>query len=147
MKLSVWMLLAWAALAAWPLSSSAQTPAPGPGMIVVQATAKTTDEVVAAVEAYADDKGWAYLGADKVGPVTLMKICIPEIGQQLWPLGLQISALLPCGNLSVYRKEGRTEIALLHPAYMQALYPHPSVQKAVSAATPLLTDMLKAIAK
>ena len=30
-----------------------------------------------------------------------MKLCIPEIGQQLWPVGLQISALLRLGRTPV----------------------------------------------
>lgn len=147
MKTSVGKLLLWAALSVLPLSVAAQTPTPGPNMILVQATAKTTDEVIKAVQTYAEGKKWAYLGADAVGPVTLMKICIPEVGRTLWPLGLQIGALLPCGNLSVYEKDGRTEIAMLHPAYMQILYPNAEIKKAVDVATPLLIDMLKAVAK
>ena len=140
-----WQLLVFGAVLILPLASVAQQP--GPGMLVVRATTKTPDETIKAVQKYSEDKGWLYLEADKLGPVTLLKICIPEVGQLLWPLGLQIGALLPCGKLSVYQKEGKTEIALLHPAYMQAIYPHAEVKKAVAIATPLLMDMLVAVAK
>jgi hypothetical protein len=47
--------------------------------------------------------------------VTLATICIPEVGQQIWPVGLQLNAMLPCGNLGVYKKGDGTEISLLHP--------------------------------
>lgn len=145
MKASVWQLLVLGVVSILPLSAMAQKTVPN--MILVQSTTKTPEEVVKAAEKYSEDKDWVYLGTDKLGPVTLIKICIPDVGQLLWPLGLQISALLPCGKLSVYQQEGKTEITLLHPAYMQALYPHPEVKKAVAMATPLLMDMLKTIAK
>jgi uncharacterized protein (DUF302 family) len=79
--------------------------------------------------------------------VTLVKICIPEVGQQIWPVGLHLSAMLPCGNLGVYQQEGKTEVSLLHPHYMQVLYPHPSIDKASAMAQPLLTEMLDAVVK
>ncbi len=47
----------------------------------------------------------------------------------IWDVGLDLSALLPCGNLSVYQKNGRTEISMLDPRYMQVLYPHPQVER------------------
>jgi len=58
-----------------------------------------------------------------------------------------MSALLPCGNVGIYRKGGRTEISMLHPAYMEVLYPSEQVKKAVKVATPLLMDMLDEVAK
>lgn len=137
------------ALASLTIVAAAQTPAPGAGMIALRATDKETDEVVEAIKTYAEQKKWQYLGASKVkqGEVTLVKVCIPQVGQVLWPLGLQISALLPCGNIGVYDKQGKTEIAMLHPAYMQVLYPQPEVEKAVRLATPLLMDMLDTVAR
>ena len=118
-------------------------------MILVRPTTLAPNEVVDAVKAYAEGKKWLYLGASKAkqGEVTMVKVCIPQVGQLLWPLGLQISAILPCGNLGVYQKQGRTEISMLHPAFMQILYPDPAVEKAVSVATPLLIEMLEAVAK
>lgn len=149
MKTAITRLLLCSALLALPAIAPAQAPMPGPDMILTQATAKTPEQVVEAIKAYSDDKKWLYMGANKAkqGEVTMVKVCIPQVGQILWPVGLQLSALLPCGNLGVYRKQGQTEISLLHPRYMQVLYPHPEVEKAVGVATPLLTDMLKAVAQ
>lgn len=120
-------------------------------LIVVRETAKTPEQVVQAIKAYAEDKKWVYMGANKVKPpqgeVTFVKVCIPAVGKLLWPLGLQMSALLPCGNLGVYQKQGKTEISMLDPRYMQMLDSRPEVQKASATATPLLHDMLEAVAK
>ncbi|MBI3523546.1 MAG: DUF302 domain-containing protein [Betaproteobacteria bacterium] len=112
-------------------------------------TTKKPDEVVDAIKAYSEQKKWQFVGASKVknGEVTLVKVCLPEVGKVLWPLGLQISAILPCGNVGVYQKQGKTEISMLHPAYMQVLYPNAEVEKAVKIATPLLLDMLDSVAK
>lgn len=118
-------------------------------MFVLRSTTSSPDAVVERIQAYAQAKKWNYLGANKVkqGQVILVKVCVPEIGQQLWPVGLHISAMLPCGNLGVYQKDGRTEISLLHPRYMQLLHPDPVVEKASASAEPLLIEMLDAVAR
>lgn len=132
-----------------PLTSVAATPSPGPDMVLVRPTTKSADQVADAIKAYADTKKWVFLGANKVkkGEVTLVKVCIPEVGQMVWALGLHLSALLPCGNLSVYQKAGQTEISMLHPRYMYVLYPRPEIEKAADAAAPPLIEMLDAVAK
>ena len=142
-------LLVSGALVATPPLTLAQSPAPGPDMILIRSTTKTTEEVVEAIRSYSEAKKWMYMGASKAkqGEVTLVKVCIPEVGKVLWPVGLQLSALLPCGNLGIYDRKGRSEISMLHPSYMQVLYPHPSVEKAAAMATPLLTEMLEAVAR
>lgn len=137
------------ALAGLPSVAPAQSPRPGPDMVLVRQTTKTADQVSDAVKAYAEGKKWVYLGANKVkkGEVTLVKVCIPAVGQMVWDVGLELSALLPCGNLGVYQKDGRTEISMLDPRYMQLVYPHPQVEKASAMAATQLTEMLDAIAK
>ena len=127
----------------------AQAPAPGPGMLVKSPTAKTPEEVVSAVKAYAEGKKWLYMGATKAkqGEITMVKVCIPQVGQVLWPIGLEVSALLPCGNLGVYQKKGQTEVSMLHPSYMQVIYPHPEIEKAVGIATPLLMGLFESVTK
>jgi Domain of unknown function DUF302 len=127
----------------------AQVPRPGPDMVLVRPTTKSADQVADAVKTYADGKKWVYLGANKVkkGEVTLVKVCIPAVGQMIWDVGLELSALLPCGNLGVYQKSGRTEISMLDPRYMQLLYPNPQVEKASAMAATQLTEMLDAVAK
>jgi len=140
-KISVGCALAWSST----LSAAADD------MFVVRPTTKTPQEVVDVMKAYTEGKKWVFAGASKVKPpqgeVTFVKVCIPEVGKLLWPLGLHVSAMLPCGNFGVYQKEGKTEISMLHPRYMQVLYPHPEVDKASAVATPLFVDMLDAVAK
>ena len=145
-RLSHWLI--GGALSAMACIAAAQSPAPGADMILVRPSAKEPAAVVEAIKSYAEQKKWQYLGASKVkqGEVTLVKVCIPQVGKVLWPVGLQLSAMLPCGNIGVYQKQGKTEISMLHPAYMQLIYPRPEVEKAVQLATPLLTGMLDAVA-
>ena len=118
-------------------------------IFILRSTTKTPDAVVDAVKKYSEQQKWQYLGANKVkqGQVTLVKVCIPEVGRQIWPVGLKLSAMLPCGNLGVYQNDGTTEISLLHPRYMQVLYPHPAVEKAAAIAERLLAEMLDTVAK
>lgn len=117
-------------------------------LFMIRSTSKSPDQVVAGIKAYAESKNWQYLGDSKVkkGEVQLVKICIPEVGQQIWPVGLQLSAMLPCGNVGVYRRAGATEISVLHPRYMPLLYPHPATERAAAVAQPLLHEMLEAVA-
>lgn len=149
MKHSILRLLVCGALVFTTFTSVAQTPSPGVGMLLMKSTAKEPNEVVDAIKAYSKQKNWQFIGASTIknGEVTLVKVCIPQVGKVLWPLGLQISAMLPCGNIGVYQEQGKTKISMLHPAYMQVLYPHAEVEKAVKIATPLLLDMLESIAK
>lgn len=130
------------------LCSAARAERPN-DLFMVRATSKTPDAVVADIKSYAEQKNWQYLGDSKVkkGEVRLVKICIPEVGQLIWPLGLQLSALLPCGNVGVYHNGAATEISVLHPRYMQVLYPHPATERATAVAQPLLTEMLEAVVK
>jgi len=118
------------------------------GMFLIRSTAKAPAAVVEALEDYAQREKWLFLGANRVkkGQVTLVKICIPEVGRQVWPVGLHLSAMLPCGNLGIYQKQGQTEISLLNPRYMHVLYPHPAIERASATAAALLTDMLDVVA-
>lgn len=149
MKTRLFHSLAGLGLSALACVAAAQTPTPGPDMILVRGSSKAPAEVVDAIKSYAEQKNWQYLGASKVknGEVTLVKVCIPQVGKILWPVGLQLSAMLPCGNIGVYQKQGKTEISMLHPAYMQLIYPRPEVEKAVQVATPLLSDLLETAAR
>lgn len=117
-------------------------------IFILRATEKAPEAVVAAVRSYAEEKQWRYIGDDKVkqGEVILVKICIPEVGRAVWPAGLKLSALLPCGNLGVYEIGSQTEISLLHPRYMEVLYPDPATKEATGIALPLLLEMLDAVA-
>jgi hypothetical protein len=118
-------------------------------IFIVRTTSKSPDDVVAAVKSYSEEQNWQFLGANKVkqGQVTLVKICVPDVGKLVWPVGLQLSALLPCGNMGVYANGAVTEISLLHPRYMYLLYPDPALERASTVAEPLLSKMLDAITK
>ena len=130
------------------LAATAQAENPN-DIFIVRTTQRVPDAVVAAMKTYSEQKKWQFLGASKVkkGQVTLVKICIPEVGRIIWPIGLQLSALLPCGNAGIYRKGKITEISLLHPRYMHILYPDPATAQASTVAKSLLTEMLDTITK
>ncbi len=114
-------------------------------LFIIRNTTKTPDTVIAAVKAYSESHNWLFVGATKVknDQVTLVKVCIPEIGKQIWPQGLYLSALLPCGNLGIYtNKAGKTEISMLKAEYMHILVPTPEMEKVSAMAEPMLNDML-----
>jgi len=118
-------------------------------LFVIRATAKTPEAVADAIKNYSDANKWQYLGASKVknGEVTLVKVCIPEIGKLVWPQGAYLSALLPCGNIGIYQKAGKTEVSMLSARYMHVLVPTPEMEKASATAEPLLNAMLDAALK
>lgn len=118
-------------------------------MLVIRTTPKSPDDVADAVKAYSEKMKWQYIEPTKVkqGQVTLIKTCIPAVGGKLWPVGLHIAAILPCGNLAAYVKDGKTEVSMLKAAYMSKLYPHPTVDEAVKVAEPLLAAMMDEILK
>lgn len=120
--------------------------APADDMFQIRTTAKTPEMVVEEFKAFAEKKKWQFLGAQqvKMGEVTLVKVCIPEIGKQLWPLGLHLSAMLPCGNFGIYLKGGKTEISMLHAKYMNAIHPNPAIEKIAENLQPMLVEMLDA---
>ena len=120
-------------------------PRTGAETIVVRTAAASPDQVTEKIKAYAADKKWAFLGANKVknGEITMVKVCIPAVGAALWTVDMKLTALLPCGNLSLYTQNGRTQVAMLHPSYMSTLHPGAETEKAAAMATPLLMEMLE----
>ena len=130
--------------------ASAATVAAGPSeMIMTRTTAKSADEVVKAIEAYSDKHDWFFLGADRLlgGKITLVKTCIPEVGPLVWSQDMKYTAMLPCGNVSIYINQGKTEVSVLRGRYMHALVPTPEMKKASDALEPLLVDLLDTISK
>lgn len=119
-------------------------------MVSVTPTLNTADELVAAIKSYAEEKKWLYFADGKVknGEVTLVKVCIPAAGKELFAAGLKASVLTPCGNLSIYRAEdGETKVALLNANYMNVIYPNEHVKKAGEISQPLLKAMVDTITK
>jgi len=116
-------------------------------MFIVRSSQKAPYEIVAQIEQYAKDKKWVYLRSNKVkkGQVRLSKICIRAAGKELWKAGLHVSAMVPCGNVGIYKQNGITQISLLHPRFMYMIYPDPNVKKAVEISSPLLINMMDEI--
>lgn len=124
--------------------------AAGPsGMIMVRTTGKSVDQVVKAIEDYSDKHDWFFLGADKLlgGKITLVKTCIPEVGPLVWSQDMKYTAMLPCGNISIYTSQGKTEISVLSGQYMHTLVPTPEMKKAADALQPLLVDLINTVAR
>lgn len=73
---------------------------------MLRSTSLSPAEVVDAVKEYSVSNDWLYMGAStaRQGEVTMVKFCIQQVGQVLWPPGLQLSGLLPRGNVGVYQK-------------------------------------------
>lgn len=140
MRLAVTTFAAF--LIAAPIAAAASN-----DIFMVRTTSKTPDTIVAAIKDYAQAMKWQYLSDNKVkkGEVTLVKICIPEVGRIIWPLGLRLSAMLPCGNIGIYTTDSGTEISVLHPRYLNILYPDPEVERAGEVGAPLLTEMLDSV--
>lgn len=113
-------------------------------VFILRTTDKAVDDVVGAIRSHVEANEWVYVSDSKVkqGQVTLVKICIPEVGRAVWPAGLHLSAMLPCGNLGVYTTDAGTEISMLHPSYLYRLYPDEATEAASAIAEPLLLDML-----
>ncbi|HCU54187.1 MAG TPA: hypothetical protein DIC36_07920 [Gammaproteobacteria bacterium] len=138
-------LLSFAVVLVTPASLAA-----GPSeMILVRSTSKSIDEVVKSIEAYSDKHDWFFLGADKLlgGKITLVKTCIPEVGPLVWTQDMKYTAMLPCGNISLYTQQGKTEIAVLSGQYMHTLVPTAEMKKASDALQPLLIELLNTISK
>ena len=119
---------------------------PARDFIVVRTSDRSVAQVIEAAEAHIKAKSYQNLGVNVVKPpqgeVTFVKFCMPSVGRQLWAVDLKLSAILPCGNIGVYQRNGKTEVSMLHPAYMTALYTDAAVANAGVTAEPLLMEML-----
>ena len=133
------------------LAACAMAPHAGPreSMILTRATDAQPDAVVDRIKSYAAERKWAFLGANKVknGEITMVKVCIPAVGAALWSVDMKLTALLPCGNVSIYARGGKTEVAMLHPSYMHVVSPGAETEKAAGMAAPELTAMLDAVTR
>lgn len=143
-KHAIGALAAMLALIASPVFAGDPIP-----MVSVTPTMKRADDLVAAIKSYSRERNWLYFADGKIknGEITLVKVCIPAAGKELFAAGLEASVLAPCGNLSIYAEEGTTKVALLDANYMAMIYPNEHVKKAGEMAQPLLRAMVEAITK
>lgn len=118
-------------------------------MFIIKDTAKSPDAVVASLKKYSKMHKWLFISATKVrkGTVTLAKVCIPEIGKHVWPQGLYLSALLPCGNIGIYKHKGKTQVSMLSADYMYKLEPTMAMKKVSKMAEPMLKGLMNAAIK
>ena len=118
-------------------------------MFIIMTSTKSPDDVQAAIKAYTLDKKWIYVNDNKLknDEVIQVRMCIPSVGKYLWGAGLHLSSVVPCGQFGIYKKDGVTTISMLHPKFMNVLYPDPLTKKAGEEVLPLLTKMLEEVTK
>lgn len=116
-------------------------------MFLMRDTDRTPDEVVAAVKAHAKRQDWVYVNDASLKGVVFVKFCVPEMAKDIFAAGDHVAALLPCGSMAVYRKGGRTQISMLHPGYMNAIYPDPRLERAAQTGLPLFNALLDEVVK
>jgi len=116
-------------------------------MFLMRDTTRSPDEVVASAKAYVKSQDWLYVNDASLKGVVFVKFCVPEMAKDIFAAGDHLAALLPCGSMAVYRKSGRTQISMLHPAYMNALYPDPKLERAAQTGLPLFNALLDAVVK
>jgi hypothetical protein len=138
---SVSAVVTAAAFAALATGAAAQTPSAN---FIVKTTAKSPEAVVSDLKSRVLENKWLYLAEFKVknDEVTVVKMCVPAAGKDIWSAGLHVSALLPCGHFGVYREDGTTKVSLLDPRFMNLLNPHPGLKKAGDDLHPVLTKLL-----
>ena len=118
-------------------------------MFMMRDTQKSQEDVVSAIKSYVEENDWLYLADFKVkgGEVTVVNICYPPIGPDIWAAGMHVAAMMPCGHIGVYKDGDKTIISMLHPRFMTTLYPDPNLEKAVSTVTPQFEAMLAEVTK
>ncbi len=111
-------------------------------LFITRSSAKPPADVHQAIRDYVKQKNWLYVGDNKLkgGEVTQVRICIAQVAGAIWSAGMHVSAMMPCGHMSIYREGNVTRLTLLHPQYLTLLDPHPAVrQLALDTAGPFLT--------
>ncbi|WP_006746428.1 DUF302 domain-containing protein [Thioalkalivibrio paradoxus] len=118
------------------------------GMFIIRDTTDSPAELAARIRQYAEGHDdWLFLSEHplKGGEVTIMKICYPPIGPDFFQADMKASAMLPCGNLAIYEEGDITRMSLLHPRFMNELYPDPNLERAGDKALPAFEAMLDTV--
>ncbi|WP_019593527.1 DUF302 domain-containing protein [Thioalkalivibrio sp. ALM2T] len=134
-------------LLGWPLAS-AHAEAPEHEHFIVKSTEQSREAVLEAIRDYTEASGdWFYLTDIPLrrGALILVKICYIPAAGDIFAAGPHVSALLPCGHLSLYEEDGRTQLSMLHPRFMSTLSPGPEMDRAVEKATPAFEALLDAV--
>ena len=131
------------------LAGCAGTPPTRDEMFVTRSSAKSPADLQQAIRDYVQHKNWQYIGDNKIkgGQITQVRICDPKAAADIWSAGLQVSAMLPCGHMSVYQEGGVTKVTLLNPRFLARLDPHPAVKKLAEGVSNPFTAMLDDVTK
>jgi hypothetical protein len=126
--------IALLAIAALSVAGCA-TPAPPQEIYLTRSTAKSPADLHQAIRQYVSQKGWLYIGDNKLkgGEIMQVRICDPKAAANIWKAGMQVSAMMPCGHMSIYQEGGATKVTMLHPRFLTVLDPHPAVQELADA--------------
>jgi len=116
-------------------------------VFLVRDTQRAPRDVVAAVKAYVDEQDWMYVNDAELKGVIFVKFCVPALAKDIFAAGDHVAALLPCGSMAIYPKNGKTQISMLHPGYMNALYPDPNLARAAEKGLPLFQALLDAVTR
>ena len=111
------------------------TPPSRDNLFVTRTTTKSPADVHQSIRQYVTQKGWLYINDNKLkrGEITQVRICDPKAAANVWNAGLQISAMMPCGHMSIYQEGGATKLTMLHPRFLTMLDPHPAVKELADA--------------
>ena len=134
-------MLAVAALSILSASASAGQPNEN---FIVRTTMKSPAEVQSRIQAYVRRMDWIYVGDNtlKKGQVLQVRTCVPALGKLLWSAGMHVAAMAPCGQIGIWVSDGVTHVSMLHPRFLNVLYPNPSLRQMGDELLPLLTGML-----
>jgi hypothetical protein len=131
------------------IAGCAGTPAARDDMFVTRSSAKSPADLHQAIRNYVQQKNWQYIGDNKIkgGQVTQVRICDPKAASDIWSAGMKVSAMLPCGHMSVYQEDGVTKVTLLSPRFLARLDPHPAVKKLAEDVSDPFTAMLDEVTR
>lgn len=116
-------------------------------MFLIRSTDKSYGQVTDAAKAYVKKQGWVYVNDAELKGVVMIKFCVPDMAKDIFAAGDFVTAMLPCGQIGLYKKDGKTQIAMLHPGYMERIYPDPNIKRAAEKGLPLFQAMLEEISK
>ena len=134
-------------LLGWPLAATSAEP-PEREHFIVHSTEQSREALLEAIRDYTEaSSDWFYLTDIPLrrGAFTLVKICYIPAAGDIFAAGRHVSALLPCGHLSLYEEDGRMHLSMLHPRFMTTLSPGPEMERAVEKATPAFEALLDTV--
>lgn len=121
----------------------------GENVFVTRSSAKSPAELHQSIRQYVAQKGWLYIGDNKLkgGEITQVRICDAKAASNIWKAGLHVSAMMPCGHMSIYQESGTTKVTMLHPRFLTMLYPHPEVKGLADSVTAPYLSMMEEVTR